>query len=108
MPAAKFHIAIAKIEALARSKRAKQTTATLRSERVRDRQAYTSYLTSHTQDNEQGLPGHWVGSDSAAMHAVVVVLYRIDLCVGTAVLHNVDLIIGYRYRMCGGGHSSLD
>ena len=57
MSAGKFHTAIAKIQALARSKRAKQTTATLRSERVRDRQAYKSYLTSHTQDNEQGLQG---------------------------------------------------
>ena len=34
------------------------------------------------------MPSHWIGSDSATMHAVVVliVLYRIDLCVGTAVL----------------------
>ena len=61
MLAAKFHTAIAKIQALARSKRAKRTTATLRSERVRGRQAYkSSYLTSHTQDNTQGLQG-WAG-----------------------------------------------
>ena len=50
MPTVEFHNAAAKIQALARSKRAKQTTTTLRSERVRDRQAYKSYLTSHTQD----------------------------------------------------------
>ena len=60
MPAAKFHSAAAKIQTLARSKRAKQTTATLRSKRIRDRTAYNSYLTSHTQDNDQGLQG-WAG-----------------------------------------------
>ena len=61
MPTVEFHTAIAKIQALARSKRAKRTTATLRSERVRGRQAYkSSYLTSHTQDNTQGLQG-WAG-----------------------------------------------
>ena len=60
MPAAKFHTAIAKIQVLARSKRAKQTMATLRLERVRDRTAYKSYLTSHTQENTQGLQG-WAG-----------------------------------------------
>ena len=60
MPAAKFHSAAAKIQTLARSKRAKQTTATLRLERVRDRTAYKSYLTSHTQENTQGLQG-WAG-----------------------------------------------
>jgi hypothetical protein len=57
---AKSHTAAAKIQTLARSKRAKQTTATLRSERIRDRSAYKSYLTSHTQDNDQGLLG-WAG-----------------------------------------------
>ena len=60
MPAVEFHAAAAKIQALARFKRTKQTTATLRSKRIRDRTAYNSYLTSHTQDNDQGLQG-WAG-----------------------------------------------
>eukprot|EP01048_Picozoa_sp_COSAG05_P007280 COSAG05_NODE_509_length_9130_cov_3.978740_2_plen_109_part_00 len=53
--------AVTKIQTLIRSKRAKQTIATLRSDRVRDRAAYKSYLTSHTQDNSQGLQG-WAAS----------------------------------------------
>jgi hypothetical protein len=57
MPAVEFHTAVAKIQALARSKRAKQTTATLRSERIRDRSAYKSYLTSHTQVSQESSRG---------------------------------------------------
>ena len=34
--------------------------ATLRSERIHDSNAYKSYLTSHTQENTQGLQG-WAG-----------------------------------------------
>ena len=61
MRATKLHTAIAKIQALARSKRAKQTTATLRSKRVRVRTTYKSYLTNHTQDNTQGLQATGLG-----------------------------------------------
>eukprot|EP01048_Picozoa_sp_COSAG05_P000935 COSAG05_NODE_29_length_29038_cov_1237.466985_16_plen_61_part_00 len=44
MPKTKYHTAATKIQTLARSKRAKQTMATLRSERIHGRTAYKSYL----------------------------------------------------------------
>ena len=54
--------AVTKIQAFTRARQAKQRMAKLRAERVRDATAYKSYLSSHTQDNTQGLLT-WAGLD---------------------------------------------
>ena len=54
--------AVIQLQSLARARQAKQRMAKLRAERVRDATAYKSYLSSHTQDNTQGLLA-WAGLD---------------------------------------------
>ena len=54
--------AVTKIQAFTRARQAKQRMAKLRAERVRGATAYKSYLSSHTQDNTQGLLT-WAGLD---------------------------------------------
>eukprot|EP01048_Picozoa_sp_COSAG05_P028637 COSAG05_NODE_8994_length_655_cov_1.724820_1_plen_75_part_00 len=49
--------AVIQLQSLARARQAKQRMAKLRNVRVRGRQAYKNYVSSYTQENEQGLPG---------------------------------------------------
>ena len=46
-----------KLQSLARARQAKQRTTKLRGEGVRGRQAYKNYVSSYTQENQQGLLG---------------------------------------------------
>ena len=60
MPSAQrklYRTAATKLQSFASARQAKPRTTKLRSERVRGRQAYKNYVSSYTQENQQGLLG---------------------------------------------------